>query len=41
MDPYSHKISKIKSTIDEIREDIEVMKIVFDFKINFIHNLEK
>jgi hypothetical protein len=28
MDSYSNKINKIKSTIDEIREDIEVMKNV-------------
>ena len=28
MDAYSNKITKIKSTIDEIREDIENMKNV-------------
>lgn len=29
MDSYSNKISKIKFTIDEIRDDIEKMKQVF------------
>lgn len=29
MNIYSNKINQIKSTIDEIREDIEQMKIVF------------
>lgn len=29
MDSYSNKISRIKFTIDEIRDDIEKMKQVF------------
>jgi hypothetical protein len=28
MDPYSNKIDKIKSAIDDIRGDIEAMKMV-------------
>ena len=28
MDSYSNKINRIKNTIDEIREDIELMKKV-------------
>jgi hypothetical protein len=33
MDSYSVKIKKIKSTIDEIRDDIEVMKVVCEIKL--------
>ena len=29
MDTYSNKINRIKNTIDEIRDDIEKMKMVF------------
>ena len=29
MDAYSNKINRIKNTIDEIRDDIEKMKMVF------------
>ena len=29
MDPYCNKITKIKSTIEDIREDIEIMKLVY------------
>ena len=28
MEPYSNKINRIKYTIDEIRDDIEKMKMV-------------
>lgn len=31
MDSYSNKINRIKFTIDEIRDDIEQMKKVFNF----------
>jgi hypothetical protein len=36
MDSYSNKINRIKNTIDEIREDIELMKKVI--KINNLLN---
>ena len=29
MDSYSNKINRIKNTIDEIRDDIEKMKMVY------------
>jgi hypothetical protein len=33
MDSYSNKINRIKYTIDEIRDDIEKMKMVREHKL--------
>lgn len=44
MDSYSYKINRIKSTIDEIREDIEKMKKVnkvFYLNVSLIVKAEK
>jgi hypothetical protein len=37
MDSYSNKINRIKNTIDEIREDIELMKKVIKIS-NLLNN---
>ena len=41
MEPYSNKISRIKYTIDEIRDDIEKMKIVNLIYINLNRKMKK
>jgi hypothetical protein len=41
MDSYSNKINRIKYTIDEIRDDIEKMKMVNNIYNSFIIYLEK
>lgn len=41
MEAYSNKISRIKYTIDEIRDDIEKMKIVNLKYINFNRKMKK
>ena len=38
MDTYSNKINRIKNTIDEIRDDIEKMKMVF--LLNYIIHIK-
>ena len=37
MDSYSNKINRIKFTIDEIRDDIEKMKMVNYFSYYYIY----
>lgn len=41
MDTYSNKINRIKNTIDEIRDDIEKMKMVIIYKYNLTILLNK
>ena len=37
MDSYSNKINRIKYTIDEIRDDIEKMKMVQKYLYNYLN----
>lgn len=41
MDSYTSKIKNIKSTIDEIRDDIEVMKFVGYILFLFFRRMKK